>query len=509
MFKKIKTIGIFILFCAIVCTTNVKVFASNNSSKITNEDLIYFIMTDRFYDGDTSNDKDVIKGDLSAYNGGDFQGIIDKLDYIKNLGFTAIWISPVVENQSMGYHGYWATDFYKTNEHFGTMDKLKELVTKAHSKGIKVIFDIVLNHTGSLHPYVNNPKYTDWFHDYSEISDYNDQQQVENGWLAGLPDLNQDNPEVKKYLIDMAKWWIKETGIDGYRLDTTRHVPKSFWQDFSKEIKKDYPDFYLIGEVFNGDINYVGSYQNTGIDGLTDFPLYYAINDVFKDSKSAVELADAISNAGSYKNRYVMGTFIDNHDVPRFVNQISSLQNERLESALTFMMTYTGIPIMYYGTEIGMDGGSDPDNRRDMDWSAKSSITDYIKKLVNIRKTNKALTDGDIKVLKADNNFISYSRKYQDNTVIVAFNTSDSKNSVQFDIPDQDKSNQKLAADLLTSKEYKIKNGKISLDMAPMQANVFVYKESKPVLLPIILISGITIIVIILIIIIRRKTLKS
>ena len=191
---------------------------------INSSDLIYFLMTDRFSNGDPTNDQNVRPADPQAYHGGDFQGIINKLDYIKDLGFTTIWISPVVQNQVGGYHGYWATDFYKTNEHFGSMAELRSLVDQAHAKGIKVIVDLVVNHTGQLHPWVGEAQYQNWFHPRKNIANYSDQREVENGWLASLPDLNQENPEVKQYLINMAKWWIEETGIDGYRLDTVKHV---------------------------------------------------------------------------------------------------------------------------------------------------------------------------------------------------------------------------------------------------------------------------------------------
>lgn len=470
----------FLLTLIIIVTFGVTAYANESPGKITKEDMIYFLMTDRFYDGDKTNDQDVIPGSLSSYQGGDFQGIIDKLDYIKSLGFTVIWISPVVENQAGGYHGYWAYDFYKTNEHFGTMDKLKELVSKAHQKGLKVIVDLVVNHTGQLDPWVNDPKYADWYHEYSDINDYNEQTQVENGWLAGLPDLNQENPEVKSYLISMAKWWIKETGIDGYRLDTVKHVPKDFWQDFSKAIKKDYPDFYLLGEVYSGDTDYVADYQNYGIDGLLDFPSYYAINDVFKDDKIASKLSDIIIKEGSsYKDRSLMGTFIDNHDVPRFESQIYTLKSERLESALTFMMTYTGIPVMYYGTEIGMEGGSDPDNRRNMEFDAKSPITDYVKKLTSIRKENKALTSGDIQVVKSEDNFLCYSRTYENNIIITAFNTLDKEQKLNFNLPDKLNIKSGYLKNLITLKSTKIKGGKITLNMSPMEAGIFVLNKGS------------------------------
>jgi alpha-amylase len=487
-FKRFTMLAL--LFTLVLCSFSVPVHAAEPQTKINQDDLIYFIMTDRFNDGDLSNDQGTNKGDPGAYHGGDFQGIIDKLDYIKGLGFTTIWISPVVKNQLRGYHGYWAEDFYQTNEHFGSMDKLKELVDKAHSRGMKVIIDLVVNHTGQLNPMVDNPEYPNWFHERRTLNDYNNQEEVENGWLSNLPDFNTENPEVRKYLIDMAKWWIGQTKADGYRLDTVRHVPKDFWMDFTKEIKKDYPDFYLIGEVFNGDINYVGNYMNTGIDGMADFPMYYVLNDVFKRYNPATRLADAIKSSSSYKNRNLMGTFIDNHDVPRFVNQINNNPEDRLKEALTFMMTYTGIPVMYYGTEIGMNGGADPDNRKDMDWSAKSPITDYVKKLVEIRKSNKALIQGNINVLAAEKNFISYSRKYEDNTVIVAMNTYSREIEAEFEIPASDRGSETRLTDLLSSKDVKIKDGKVTLKMAPSQAFIFTYKEGGSGISNTILIIG-------------------
>lgn len=444
---------------------------------IGRDDLIYFLMTDRFYDGDTSNDADTAKSDLKSYHGGDFQGIIDKLDYIKDLGFTTVWISPVVDNEAFGYHGYWAADFYRTEEHFGTIAKLKELVDTAHSKGMKIIVDLVVNHMGAQSKMVSDPKYAGWFHDTGNIVDWNNQSEIENGRLAGLPDFNTENPEVRKYLIDMAKWWIRETGFDGYRLDTVRHVPKTFWEEFVREIKKDYPSFYFVGEVFSGDINYVAGYQQTGIDGITDFPMYYAINDVFGSVKPATEIADVIARSGVYKDRSLMATFIDNHDVPRFTNQLTAFKTEKFRQALAFMMTYTGIPAMYYGTEIAMKGGSDPDNRRDMDWNATSPFTDFIKKLTLIRKSNPALTHGDIQLLKTEADLLCYSRNSGNNTVIAVFNTSNKEKPSVIPIPKAPANGEKKLVDLLDGSEYIPAGGILQLTMTPRQVNIFTFAD--------------------------------
>lgn len=478
---------------------------AENKPGITREDIIYSIMTDRFCDGDASNDANTSASDLKSYHGGDFQGIINKLDYIKELGFTTIWISPVVDNESFGYHGYWAYDFYKTEEHFGTVAKLKELVDAAHSKGMKVIIDLVVNHTGAQNPWASDPKYAGWFHDNGNIINWNDQSEVENGKLAGLPDFDTENPEVRRYLYDMAKWWISQTGFDGYRLDTVRHIPKPFWEEFVKEIKKDYPDFFFLGEVFSGDADYVAGYQKTGIDGITDFPMYYAINDVFGGVKPAGRLSEAIEKSSVYSDRYLMGTFIDNHDVPRFTNQLTAFKTEKLRQALAFTMTYTGIPIVYYGTEIAMKGGSDPDNRRDMDWSATSPFTDYIKKLTSIRKSNPALTGGELKISKVESDFISYYRSSGSNTVIVVFNTSNKEKQAAVPIPRETSAGHDSLVDLLDGREYAFAENELALIMAPRQVNIFTFAEENPGILPWLASGGVLLIVAAAFLVIRSR----
>ncbi|MCX7921949.1 MAG: alpha-amylase family glycosyl hydrolase [Clostridia bacterium] len=513
MLAKRRFTRILVLIIAFTLAFSAVAYGENKPLKVNQDDLIYFIMTDRFYDADKSNNQDVAVDDLGSFHGGDLQGVIEKLDYIKDLGFTTIWITPVVKNQNGGYHGYWAVDFYKTDEHLGTIEKFKELVNTAHAKGIKVVLDIVVNHVSSMHPFVGEPKYEKWFHDKGNISNYNDQTEVEEGKIAALPDFNQDNPEVSKYLIDMAKWWIKETNIDGFRLDTVKHVPKRFWTEFTREIKKDYPDFYMIGEVWNGDMNYVADYQNTGIDGLVDFPMYYALTDVFKNYAPTSRLAEMIENSNKYSNKYLNGTFIDNHDVERFVNQVYKEKDEKLQQAITFMMTYTGIPVMYYGTEIGLEGGADPDNRRDMDWSAKSPTTELVKKLAAIRKANKALTRGDIKILKSEKDFIAYSRKFEDNTIIVTYNTSSLQKNAQFDIPKEDVEKQSLLTDLIGkegAKDVKIEDGKVSLSMAPSQVNVFTYKQSSGIDSNVVVViaggaSAATLLIVVVVLLRKRK----
>ncbi|WP_078382809.1 alpha-amylase family glycosyl hydrolase [Sutcliffiella halmapala] len=393
------------------------------------DEIIYFIMIDRFNNGDTSNDYDVDRDDPKAYHGGDFRGIIDKLDYIKDMGFTALWLTPIVQNEEKGYHGYWTEDFYNVEEHFGTLEEFKELVEEAHKRDMKIIVDLVVNHTGYQHAWLEEKDKEDWFHPNKDIRDWNDQEQVENGWIFGLPDLNQENPEVRSYLLDMAKWWIEETNIDGYRLDTVKHVPKDFWTEFSQEMKTVKEDFFLIGEVWNDDPRYVAGYQETGIDSFVDFPLYNELTRVFSAPNQSLSRLDTVwaHNQNFYDNPYVLGTFLDNHDVERFTRAAIKKKQyppARLKLALAYMYTTPGIPIIYYGTEIALDGGADPDNRRDMNFRADKEIIDYISKLAELRKNMPSLTHGTIEMLYEEGGMAIIKREYEEETTIIAINNT-------------------------------------------------------------------------------------
>lgn len=373
-------------------------------------DSIYFIMTDRFRDGDAANNYRVRKDSSNSYQGGDFRGIREKLDYVRALGCTAIWISPVVDNQGGGYHGYWAENFERVEEHFGTEAELTQLVDHAHRRGMKVIIDLVVNHTGSLHPWVQDGIHDSWFHPRRDIVDWNDPKDRETGRLANLPDLDQSNPLVRKYLIDMAIGWIDRVGHDGYRLDTLRHVSADFWLDFSRAIKAKYPEFYLLGESFNGDFPAVAKYQDAGIDGLLDFPVYFPLNDFLKKGTDAESFARSLSGREVYRNPAANGSFIDNHDVPRFIDQLREYRDERLAQALLFLYTYTGLPVLYYGTEIPLEGSGDHSSRRFMPWDEAARFAPLVAALNALRRSEPSLTGGTFQIIHAEGPTIAFLR---------------------------------------------------------------------------------------------------
>lgn len=399
-------------------------------------EIIYFLMLDRFNQGEDKKEiKDIDKNHPRRFHGGDLQGLIDKLPYIKDLGFTTVWLTPIYKNETNGYHGYWAEDFYSVDPHFGDLDKFIELVNRAHHLGIKILLDIVVNHTGKTHPFFVDNEKRHWYHPHEPIINIDDQREVEDKCLAMLPDLNQDIPEVERYLIDMCKWWISETGLDGFRIDTVKHVPRRFWKKFCKELKELKEDIILIGEVWHPDPAYLAVYQEDGINSLVDFPLYEAIVDIFAQDKPMDKISTVLAQDHLYKNPNILGTFIDNHDVPRFISETHDKGEERLKLALAFLLSFRGVPIIYYGTEIAMEGGNDPDNRKDMDFGANPKFTEYVKGLIKLRKENLALNQGQVKILKVDHDTILFLRQHGDEKIVVAINNSTDNKEIALRVP--------------------------------------------------------------------------
>ncbi|MCM3124905.1 MULTISPECIES: alpha-amylase family glycosyl hydrolase [unclassified Mesobacillus] len=457
------------------------------------DETIYFLIVDRFNNGDNSNDFKVDAKDPKAYHGGDFQGVIDELDYIKDMGFTAIWLTPVFDNVDKGYHGYWIKDFYNTEEHFGSVDKFKELVKEAHKRDIKIILDFVVNHVAPEHEWVNDPAKQDWFHEKQDIIDWNNQDELENNWLYGLPDLAQENPETRKYLLDAAKWWIEETDIDGYRLDTVRHVPVDFWEDFSKEVKSVKDDFYLIGEVWSEDPNYIAKYDKAGIDGFVDFPLNEQLRTAFEKPDQTLDwlLTTAKRNKAIYENPELMGNFIDNHDMVRFTRK--AVQNRqhpgtRWKMALTYMYTAPGIPIVYYGSEIALDGGEDPDNRRQMSFRADKELIDYVTKIGELRNDLPSLRRGDLEVLYEKKGMAVFKRTYKDETAVIAINNT--SNTQQVTLTADQLEDDKELRGLLANDLVRSKDGEYNLALEREKAEIYVLAEKTGLNIPYIAAMG-------------------
>lgn len=483
---KIILFAFIILFSVIVPVLSDEKKPSSGS--LTNDwkkEIIYLAMIDRFFDGDQSNNQDVEKGNLYKHQGGDFQGIINKMGYLKNLGITALWITPIFKNQyrfinSIGYHGYWPVDLYKTDPHFGDTEKFKEMVKVAHNHGIKVLLDITLNHFAWEHPFVNEPDKYSWFHHGTDIFDWNDIYQTEYYTMYGLPDLAQENPDVYKYLLDASKYWIKTGQLDGFRLDAAKHIPHWFWQKFTKEIFSSFPDFFMIGEVFDKNPKVIAKYQDDKIPSLFDIPLYYAVCDSIAKGNSMKILGERIQELNKiYKNPGLMASFIDNHDTDRFITCSDLKRKEKLKLAISFLMTINRIPTIYYGTESLMYGHLEkdsvypPENRAMMVFNKDPDMELFIKTLINLRKSSKSLSYGSFVPLFLDNSIFAFSRKYKEEETIVILNNSDTFMIRTIQLCKEKKSTSKTLVDYISGKRIIIKNNKITVKIEAYQALIF------------------------------------
>lgn len=393
------------------------------------DEIIYFVLTDRFHNGDRRNDINVRPNDPHAYHGGDLQGVIDKLDYIKGLGATSIWVTPIQDNRDedlvgkyWGFHGYWIKDFTKVDEHLGDEALFKKLVAEAHRRGMKVVLDFVVNHVGYDAPMAKDPSKQDWFHRKGDIKNYDDQYQLENHDLAGLPDFNTQNPEVIKFHEETWAGWANRTGIDGFRMDTVKHVDMPFWTRFNRTMTaKTKPGFLKLGEVLHGDVGYCGRYtREGGFDSLFDFPMYYTISDVFARGQSMRKLGDRLRQDGAYADANLLSPFLDNHDVPRFMSTAGG-DESKLRLAMAFLMTMRGVPSVYYGTEIGMEGPGEPENREDMRFGSKPALTNHFKSLAMLRQELTPLRRGAMLEMWQDDQVYGFSRLMPDGEEVQVF----------------------------------------------------------------------------------------
>jgi glycosidase len=462
----------------------------------SSHDAMYLIMTDRFADGDLANDgldgkqtedsadAAAERAKVRGWHGGDLRGITQHLDYIQQLGFTTVWMTPVYANEHEpdSYHGYGATDMYAVDPHYGSLADLKALAVELHRRHMKLVLDTVPNHVGPKHPWVDDEPDADWLHgtkaDHHEaVSDFRplvnphapwrDQQYVLQGWFANaLPDLNQENPATSQYLIQNAIWWIEQTGADGLRIDTFPYVGRAFWHDFHAQIHGIYPNVTTVGEVFNCDATITSSFAggvtrngvDTGLDTPFDFPSYCALRDVFLKDEPMSHLTDVWRLDALYPHPERLIPFIGNHDNSRFLGNKGATP-EKMRLAFSILLTMRGMPQVYSGDEIAMIGGEDPDNRRDFPggWPGatqnaftnptlqQSEMRDWVQHLLALRSKYPALQGGEMQVLAADKDTLAYTRVLTANTgekndpgnkIIVVVNRSTAVATVKFKVGD-------------------------------------------------------------------------
>ena len=488
------------------------------------QETLYFIVVDRFHDGDPDNNEgpnpelyDPSQEEWGKYWGGDLQGIIDKLDYLKNLGVTAIWLTPLFEQveglffESAAIHGYWTKDFKRINPRFinegenPSLNATQEsrdtvfdrLIEELHKRNMKLILDIVCNHSspdiegnkGELYDdgvkiaeFHNDENY--WYHHYGEVTNWEDDWQVQNCELAGLASFNENNIEYRNYIKSAIKQWL-DRGVDALRVDTVKHMPIWFWQEFNADITTYRPDVFIFGEWIysHPDDGRSVEFANESGMSMLDFGLCTAIRRALGNyEEGGFHLVQEIFD----KDHYYYGateliTFIDNHDMHRFQTLNPDLEVLRLAVAL--IMTSRGIPCLYYGTEQGLHndtngdqnpyGNNDPYNRPMMEsWDTESPLYREIRLLSGLRRLNPAVSMGSQWQKYITPDVYCYTRRYRESTLFVAMNRGETVtlDEVETDLPDGEHS------DIMSPEKYEVQDGKLfNLTLEPKQVIVLSY----------------------------------
>jgi glycosidase len=475
-------------------------------------DVMYLIMIDRFADGDPSNNGGIYdRKNKFYYHGGDLQGVIDRLPYLKELGVTAIWLTPWYDNYdrlnqielkedkpSTGFHGYNPQDFYAVDEHFGTHAKLRELVDAAHRSGIKIIQDQVMNHTGPYHPWVDDPPTPTWFngtkarhlknsfqtwvlHDPRAVESL--KRETMDGWfLDFLPDLNQHDPEVSRYLIQNTLWWIGTTGLDGIRMDTWQYVPNSFWRDWNRALKREFPNFRVVGEVKDGDVVHTSFFQggrvrfdgvDSGLDSLLDFPLFYPIRHAFAEGKPIDEIPKTLAKDYLYTNSEILVTLLGGHDDGRFMSE-KGATIAGLKLANAFVLTTRGVPQLYYGDEIAMEGGDEPTTRGDFPGGFPGDKRDAFTAAGRTKDEQELYEYIRWLIYKRREQQYAYARVLSDTAAIVVFNNDDKAAEIEFDVKRAGLRDGVTILNLQTVNRDVLRNGKMRVSLPKRSVAIFV-----------------------------------
>jgi glycosidase len=457
---------VFLTAILFLCLSGLNKAFANETAENLQGDPIYSLNIDRFNNGDSDNDFKVNANDPKAYHGGDFKGVELQLDYIKDMGFTAILLSPIFDNEENGYHGYWTKDFYKPEEHFGTMADFKHLVKEAHKRKMKVFIEFPANAVGPNHPWLEDAGKQSWFKE-NHAGDG-------NVWLTGVPQLNLDNLEVQAYLIDAAKWWAKETKIDGYKLE--QDTPANFSVQFSKALKKENPNLIVLGDFTSGNP------AIATFDSSLDYRANEVLRKAFAKSDQPTDKLFKIleNNQKRFQDPNSLALFMDHQMIPRFTHEavVNNLHpGSRWKLALTYLYTTPGVPIVYYGTEIALEGGKGDDNLKQMDFRTDKELVDYISKLGEVRKQFHSLKKGGFEPLYNKNGMIVFKREFEGEVTVTAINNTSKSQSVSI-------SSDKLAGDmelrgLLSDDLVKEKGGKYELIIDRDEAEIYVLKEKS------------------------------
>ena len=467
-------------------------------------DVLYLIMPDRFANGDPSNDNLVMKTTYktdrngpSARHGGDLAGIEKHLDYIEDLGVTAIWLNPVLENDMQGgsYHGYATTNYYRVDPRFGTNEDYVRLIDKTHAKGMRVVMDMIFNHCGSDHIWMKDVPSKDWFNNLDKYvetshikevyfdpyaSEYDTKRMVDGWFVPSMPDLNQRNPHVATYLIQNSIWWIEYSGVDGIRQDTYPYADYKMMVDWCNAIYREYPDYNIVGEAWMNQTMGTAFWQkdsklnergNTMLKSVMDFRLMGLSHSAFfGDAGGMQALYEHLAYDYAYADIYNVLRFLDNHDTDRFLPAMPE-KLDAFKQGIAFMLTIPGIPQFYYGTELLMNGtkqkgdgyirldvpgGWPGDAVNQFEASGRTDIQNeawnYMQKLLKWRKGNEVIAKGKMKHFVPQNGVYVYARNLNGKQVVVIMNGNAKESVLPLDRYDEILKGYTSGKDVITGK---------------------------------------------------------
>ncbi len=453
---------------------------------VTAEDFVYLIMPDRFANGDTGNDvvesmqqTDVDRSNVFFRHGGDLIGVMEHLDYLESLGVTALWLNPVLENDQPyeSYHGYAVTDHYQIDARFGTNEQYRQLVRLAHERGMKIVMDVILNHTGDQHWFINDLPSKDWIHQWEDkfpsisyrapvhMDPYgakSDFVAVTESWFdRHMPDLNQQQPQLANYLIQNSIWWTEYSGQDGFRIDTYAYCDQEFMGQWNQRMLEEYPEIGIFAETWVQAIGVQSWFtagqrtggHNSNLPGVTDYQMYYAFLDALNQepgwTSGVTRLYYVLAQDYVYDEPFKNVLFLDNHDLNRTFEVLGE-DIIKLKSALALLLTMRGIPMIYYGTEIGMVGsggafgeggrkdfpGGFPKDEENK-FKAKdrteqeAEIFDYVQRLATYRKRTSALQNGALTQYIPEDGIYVYFRQAVGKVVMVVYNANSEASEVE------------------------------------------------------------------------------
>jgi len=476
----------------------------NRAQGVTNKDLIYLLMPDRFSNGDPSNDvkpgmlETRLNRDSMYYrHGGDIQGVIDHLGYLKDLGVTAIWLTPEVENDepSASYHGYAVTDHYKVDPRYGTNELYKQFVDKCHAMGLKVVKDLVHNHVGTEHWFIKDMPMKSWVHQWPKYTQSNfrdaammdphvsaiDRKVMEQGWFDHrMADMNENNPYVQNYITQNHIWWVEYAGVDGFRLDTYPYNDPAYIADWAKKVQAEFPYLSIFGEtlvwsVANQAFFTQGNTVNRGFDthlpGITDGQVKDAIAEALNGKEGWTDGVNRLYNVLAQDFMYQDATrntiFVDNHDMSRFLSIVGE-DVTKFKSGMAMLLTLRGVPQLYYGDEILMKNFSNPDGKVRMDFPGgwpgdkhnkftaagrskeENEVFNYIRTLARFRKGSSALQTGKLMQYIPQSGIYVYFRYDAKQSVMVVYNSNEKEATANTDRYDERMNGYHSAVNVIT-----------------------------------------------------------